>query len=520
MSADFDLVIIGSGFGGSILSMVARRLGLKVLLAEKGSHPRFAIGESTSPLTNLILEQLADAYDLPFLKPLCTYGAWKQSYPELAVGLKRGFTYYSHSAGAVFSRDVQRRDQLMVAASPRDAIGDTHWYRADLDTFLVNKAADLGVEYVDHLNITAMRKADVWTLEGSQKGHAFTATAGVVIDASGPRGALHTLFGLREGKFKEFPATQALFSHFEGAARCDALTTYNTPGIPPYPADDAALHHCFDGGWMWILRFENGITSAGFSVQDWLAEELGLPGDTQGAWQRFLARYPSLGEQFAKARPVLPLVYSRRLSYRAERASGDGWAMLPSAAGFLDPLFSTGIPLTLLGIERLGKLFQERYGEPDFQEALDSYGELTLAELDSSAEFIGASLEALSDFPLFAAFSSFYFAAAAYSEMARRVDRRHLVTRFLAADRADFRCGLTSAIAQMRSVLASPTDAARDAFLSEVGRAIDCLNVAGLADPAKKNWYGVDLNDVINGAGKLGYTPDQMRDVIAAADWV
>ena len=67
MSADFDLVIIGSGFGGSILSMVARRLGLKVLLAEKGSHPRFAIGESTSPLTNLILEQLADAYDLPFL---------------------------------------------------------------------------------------------------------------------------------------------------------------------------------------------------------------------------------------------------------------------------------------------------------------------------------------------------------------------------------------------------------------------------------------------------------------------
>ena len=104
--------------------------------------------------------------------------------------------------------------------------------------------------------------------------------------------------------------------------------------------------------------------------------------------------------------------------------------------------------------------------------------------------------------------------------MARRVDRRHLVTRFLAADRADFRCGLTSAIAQMRSVLASPTDAARDAFLSEVGRAIDCLNVAGLADPAKKNWYGVDLNDVINGARKLGYTPDQMRDLIAAADWV
>ena len=30
--------------------------------------------------------------------------------------------------------------------------------------------------------------------------------------------------------------------------------------------------------------------------------------------------------------------------------------MLPSAAAFIDPLFSTGIPLTLLGIERLAEM--------------------------------------------------------------------------------------------------------------------------------------------------------------------
>ena len=53
MSGAFDLAILGSGFGGSLLAMAARRIGLSVLLLERGTHPRFAIGESTSPLCNL-----------------------------------------------------------------------------------------------------------------------------------------------------------------------------------------------------------------------------------------------------------------------------------------------------------------------------------------------------------------------------------------------------------------------------------------------------------------------------------
>src|SRR5256885_4483130 len=98
MNVDFDLAIVGSGFGGSLMAMVARRLGLSVLLLERGTHPRFAIGESTSPLTNLLLEELATSYDLPFLLPFTSYGSWQRERPEIAVGLKRGFTFYHHQA--------------------------------------------------------------------------------------------------------------------------------------------------------------------------------------------------------------------------------------------------------------------------------------------------------------------------------------------------------------------------------------------------------------------------------------
>ena len=59
MQGAYDIAIIGSGFAGSLLAMVARRLGRSVVLLEKAKHPRFAIGESSTPLANLILEDLA-----------------------------------------------------------------------------------------------------------------------------------------------------------------------------------------------------------------------------------------------------------------------------------------------------------------------------------------------------------------------------------------------------------------------------------------------------------------------------
>ena len=67
--------------------------------------------------------------------------------------------------------------------------------------------------------------------------------------------------------------------------------------------------------------------------------------------------------------PIRPFTYAPRLAYRASAAAGPGWAMLPSAAAFVDPLFSTGIPLTLLGIERLGRILEEAWGTEELGHA-------------------------------------------------------------------------------------------------------------------------------------------------------
>jgi len=64
MKLDFDIAVAGSGFGGALMAMIARRLGRSVILLERRRHPRFAIGESSTPLANLLLEELAWRYEL------------------------------------------------------------------------------------------------------------------------------------------------------------------------------------------------------------------------------------------------------------------------------------------------------------------------------------------------------------------------------------------------------------------------------------------------------------------------
>jgi FADH2 O2-dependent halogenase len=519
---DFDLAIVGSGFGGSILSMIARRLGLRVVLLERGRHPRFAIGESASPLAGILIEQLADRYELPRLRPLSAFGTWQRSYPDVGCGLKRGFTYFKHEDGQRYRTRPDRSNQLLVAASPNDELSDTHWLRADVDHFLVREAVALGVEHLDQVRLDTIEwRADgTPRLRGARAGQPVQFDARMVVDASGPRGFLSRALGIADRGFASYPGTQALFSHFTNVPRCEELPDFNADlGSAPYPVDDAALHHVFDGGWMWVLRFGNGVTSAGIAVTDALAAELGLA-DGEPAWRRFLARSPSIAEQFGEATAIREFTWMPRMAYRAAEAAGPGWAMLPSAAGFVDPLFSTGIPLTLIGIERLATLLEgaapgRPAGPPlraaNHQLPTTNYASATLADIDHTAAFVGGCYAAFPRFEAFTSYSMFYFAAASYAEMARRIDGARRPSRFLCADRfgAD----------TLRLSPSSQSDSVGEAeYRAAVAAAIEPLNIAGLCDANKRNWYAVDLEDAVRGAGKLGVTPAAVKRALYIAE--
>ena len=223
-------------------------------------------------------------------------------------------------------------------------------------------------------------------------------------------------------------ATQGLYTHFEGVDRWDRLRPTSEP--PPYPIDDAAVHHVFPGGWIWMLRFNNGLTSAGAALTDPVAAALGAA-DGAAAWSRLLATLPSVADQFRSARAVLPFVHAPRLAFRSARVSGPAWALLPSAAGVIDPLLSTGFPLTLLGILRLVDLLERTSPGRDRDAALLAYEQATLAELDATERLVAALYATMDDPPLFKRLSLLYFAAASFSEAARRLGRPELAPGFL-----------------------------------------------------------------------------------------
>ena len=171
MNTDFDIAVVGSGFGGSLMAMIARRLGRSVVMLERGKHPRFAIGESSTPLANLLLEALARRYDLPEVASLAKWGTWQQKHPEIACGLKRGFTFYHHTLGQPWTAKPDRSNELLVAASPHDAIADTHWHRPDFDHFLVGEAQRIGVEYLDETKLEdAQEESGGVILRGDRNG--------------------------------------------------------------------------------------------------------------------------------------------------------------------------------------------------------------------------------------------------------------------------------------------------------------------------------------------------------------
>jgi FADH2 O2-dependent halogenase len=177
--------------------------------------------------------------------------------------------------------------------------------------------------------------------------------------------------------------------------------------------------------------------------------------------------------------------------------------MLPSAAGFVDPLLSTGFPLTLLGVTRLAEILERE----SFEE-LRAYEAETLEALLSAERLVAALYASMADFPLFSALSLLYFVAASYTESARRLGRPELAGAFLMSDHPRFG-------PELRACCEAALSRSDPAALTErIHRAIEPIDVAGLGDRRRRNWYPVQAEDLLNAAGKLNATPEEIHGLL------
>lgn len=528
MTERCEVAIVGSGFAGSLLARVLAVQGYDVVLLERGTHPRFAIGESSTPLGNLSLERLAARYGLEDCWQLATHGRWLAHRPELRRGLKRGFTFYRHHPGAPFADRGLDSERLLVAASPDDALADTHWLRADVDHHFVRRAIDAGVDYRDRVELSrAEVDADGVVLCGTRGSRAFELRAGFVVDASGPDGFLARQLAIPSTRDGMQTRSALVGGHFEGVAMMpDAV-----PGLPegPYPDDRAAVHHLLDEGWLYALRFDHGVTSAGVLLTPEGMASVGADAthaagavDAPSVWQALLARYPTLERLFAEAVPVVPLRAVPRVQHRLARAAGERWALMPQAYCFVDPLFSTGIAWALRAVERLGLAFEEaaettRRPSP---ELLARYDEALDGEADRIDLVVAGAYQAMAHFDLLAAQAMLYFAAVSFAEIRQRVvpDVAAAWSGFLGSDDPALRTLPAESLRRLRRITGGSgqtgSAAERARFAAWIAESIAPRNVVGLADPARRNLYPVDLDVLVGRHALLGLSLDELQGAL------
>ena len=512
----YDIAIVGSGFSGSLMARVLAVLGYDVVLVERGAHPRFAIGESTTPLANLSLERLGRRYGLADCYRLAAHGRWLEHHPDIRRGLKRGFTFYRHHPREPFADRGLHPERLLVAASPNDTVADTHWMRADVDHHFVRQAVDAGVDYRDRTEIAVARfESDRVSLSGSRAGEPIELEAAFVIDASGPGGFLARQLDIRSGLDGTETRSALVYSHFTGVGSVRDVAR----GLPdgPYPDDWAAVHHLIDEGWMYSLRFDDGVTSAGFSLTPRGLTALGATTDPGQLWSLLLERYPTIGAVFGDASPVMPIRFVHSVQHRLTKAAGERWALLPHSYAFVDPLFSTGIAWGLRAVERLALMFEHHAAHrsvPNGDE-LGHYADLLALEADQIDRLVAGAYEAMVHFDLFAAHAMLYFATVSFSEVKQRIAAEDDVAwnGFFGVGDPVLEPLPGESLRRLKQIThargGTGNEEDRRRYVDWATDAIAPRNVAGLADPTLRNLYPVDLDVLIGRHSLLGMTREQ-----------
>ena len=489
----FDFCVVGSGFAGSILSMCLKKLGYKVCIIEKGQHPRFAVGESSTPIADMVLRKLSVEYELPFLKNISRYGEWQRTYPQIGCGLKRGFSYYFQEPGKEFAGDREHSKELLVAASVDNENSDTNWLRSDVDEFLFQKASETGITTFEMTKIAGVCRIEntkVWKLDLNSEVSPDNIQCDWLIDATGSDQFSRKFLGTTSSSDIFETNSKAVFSHFDGVKTWfDYLKkSQSFVGDYPYHPDHSALHQLLEEGWMWMLRFNTGKLSAGILFDESEQNDSNL---SDAEFFSVIERYPSINRLFEMSKlsdSPSTIIKTPRLQRRLDQVYGDGWIALNHSGGFVDPLHSTGIAHTLCTVEKILSMFKNKRKEKELQVGLQSYQESMFEEIELIDVLVSAGYKTRRNFPLFTAAVMLYFVASVRYEQNRL--NGDIPDSYLCASDPD----ITSCIRESyydikKASFENMLEKDSEKIIQKIKKRIEPLNEVGLMDESKKNMY-------------------------------
>ena len=329
----YDIIIIGGGPAGSTTATLTKRYAphLRILLLEKAHFPRHHVGESLLAGASPVLQEM-EAYDkvnnAGFVEKLGATYIWGQN---------------RNPWGFEFDNVISR---LVAQGKTLPELFTKAWQvkRAEYDHLLLKHTSSMGVEVKQGARVMRVLREKnggrVTGVEYRDEQGIHKVECAWLMDCSGQSAVIGTELGLRE--YDTQMNNYALFGYWKGAK-----------WIYEYVGHPDLTRICIittPRGWIWYIPMSREIVGVGFVTHRQTLKR--MPTNPEQLYREELAACPEVQGLLARAHLIHIAQDQKRdvctiqdWSYTCRQMSGPGWAIAGDAAGFVDPVLSSGVML-------------------------------------------------------------------------------------------------------------------------------------------------------------------------------
>jgi FADH2 O2-dependent halogenase len=250
-----------------------------------------------------------------------------------------------------------------------------------------------------------------------------TAAASFYVDGTGGNSVLADRLGYREDAPELETDSRAIFTHVEGLEPFDELLEAGARPEQSNRLHDGTLHHVFDGGWMWVIPFDNFERSEATKASVGLMldrEEYPVDESVEPVEEvrRIVSQFPDIEQHLDSAAPVMPWVRTGRIQRSASQSSGHRHFLTSNTYGFVDPLYAIGLVNTFESVFVSTNLLLDAFEDGDF--AADRFApidEMHRRQLLNNDRLISNAYKSMGDFRLWNAWTQMWLGQVLFHDL-------------------------------------------------------------------------------------------------------